>query len=96
MQTITKEKIAEQIEESLGLSGVICEELVAQIFKSATNLILTGGSLKIKNFGSFTVVQKDERPGMNMQTRKPISIPPRKVIKFSPSRNLKKRLGSDG
>lgn len=95
MQTITKEKIATKIEETLGLSGVICEELVTQIFTSATNIILQDRALKIKNFGSFEVVQKNARPGMNMHTHSPISIEPRKVIRFSASRNLKKRLNND-
>lgn len=95
MQTVTKKKIAAKIEQALGLSAVICEELVTQIFKSATNLILQDQGLKIKNFGSFEVVQKNARPGMNIQTNSPVSIEPRKVIRFSPSRNLKKRLNSD-
>lgn len=96
MQTITKEKIAQKIEEKLGFSGLICEELVTRIFKSAIDLVLLNGMLKIKNFGSFEIVQKNSRPGMNIHKRSPISIEPRKVIRFSSSRNLKRKLNSEG
>lgn len=95
MQTVTKEKIAAKIEDALGLPGIICEEIVAQIFSSAADLILQDQALKIKNFGSFAVAQKNARFGMNMHTSSPVTIEARKVIKFSPSRNLKKRLNNN-
>ncbi len=95
MQTITKEKIAEHLREKLGFSGVICEEIVSEVFASATEIIVDTQSLKIKNLGSFAIHQKSARPGMNLQTGEKVEIPARKVIKFAPSRNLKKRLNDE-
>ncbi len=92
--TITKEKIAEHLRETLGFSGVICDELVSEVFNSATDLIAEEGGLKIKNLGSFVVHQKLARPGMNLHTGQKVEIPARKVVKFAPSRNLKKRLNN--
>jgi integration host factor subunit alpha len=96
MQTVTREKIAIEIQERLGLSGVICEELVMNIFKSATDAILQNQVLKIKNLGSFSLHQKNARPGRNWNTAEATTIEARKVIRFVPSRGLKKRLNGAG
>lgn len=95
MQTITKEKIAEHLRERLGFSGVICEEIVSEVFTSAAEIIVDKKSLKIKNLGSFAIHHKAARPGMNLQTGEKVEVPARKVIKFAPSRNLKKRLNNE-
>ncbi len=91
-KTITKEKIAEHLQETLGLSGVICENLVSQIFESATDLICEHSYLTIKNFGSFEIKHKKSRPGVNLSTMEPKSISERKVVTFTPSRSLKAKL----
>ena len=92
--TITKEKIAEYLRAKLGFSGVICEEIVSDVFESATDLIVEDGGLKIKNLGSFAIHQKKARPGMNLHTGEKVEIPARTVVQFAPSRNLKKRLNN--
>lgn len=92
MKAVTKEIIASHLEERLGLPSLICEELVSQIFNSAIELVAQGHGLKIKNFGSFVIHQKASRPGMNWKTSAPMLINSHKVVKFSPSRNLKMML----
>ncbi len=96
MQTVTREKIATEIQERLGLSGLICEELVTEIFKSSADSILQNQTLKIKNLGSFSLHQKNARPGRNWNTGEAATIEARKVIRFVPSRGLKKRLNGAG
>jgi len=92
MQTITKDKIALLLQHRIGLSGVICEELVTQIFQSAVSLISCDSVLKIKNFGSFALHHKSARPGREWKTGTQLIIPAQNVVKFTPSRNLKERL----
>ncbi|MES2214898.1 MAG: HU family DNA-binding protein [Pseudomonadota bacterium] len=92
MHTITKEKLSQKLHDKLGLSAAICEDLVSEIFVSAADIICSSTNLKIKNFGSFNISTKKERPGMDWVSGSSISIPERRVIRFTPSRNLKARL----
>lgn len=91
-ETITKEKIAQELKEKIGLSGVLCEEIVNKIFKEIYELISREQKLTLKNFGSFYLKQKKARPGQNLQTKETIIIAPRKVIRFIPAKALKKAI----
>ena len=95
METINKEKLSEVLKDKTGLSMLVCNSLVTNIFDNIVHILSTDNSLKIKNFGSFAVSQKNTRPGMNLHTKEKVSIPARKVIKFVPSRGLKARLNNE-
>jgi hypothetical protein len=45
MQTITKEKIIEILKNEIGLSGVICEEIVNKIFSEIFEIARTSDKL---------------------------------------------------
>lgn len=92
IETITKEKIAQALKTKIGLSGVLCEEIINHIFKELYKLIEGDQKITLKNFGSFYLKSKKARPGQNLQTKETIIIPPRKVIRFLPAKALKKEI----
>jgi nucleoid DNA-binding protein len=47
------------------------------------------GKIRISDLGTFRVVKKKARTGVNPQTRQKIKIPATKVPRFSASRALK-------
>lgn len=94
MDSVTKEKLSIMLKNKLGLSASVCNSIVTSIFNNIINIIVTQKSLKIKNFGSFTIAQKNKRPGMNLNTKEIVQISARKIIKFTPSRNLKSKLNN--
>ena len=47
-----------------------------------------GEKVSILGFGSFSVVKKAARKGVNPQTKKAINIPARQVVKFKPGASL--------
>ena len=47
------------------------------------------GSIRISDVGTFKVVQRKARTGVNPQTRKKIKIPATKVPRFSAAKALK-------
>lgn len=57
-------------------------EVVGKSLKSGTSVVLTG-------FGTFTVVKRKARTGVNPATRKRMEIPAKKVAKFRPGGNLR-------
>ncbi len=60
-----------------------CLESIAQALANEDKVALLG-------FGTFTVVQKEARTGVNPRTKEKIEIPARKVVKFKPSTDLGK------
>jgi DNA-binding protein HU-beta len=44
-----------------------------------------GGKITLVGHGTYQVVKKAERKGVNPQTKKPIKIAARKVVRFKPS-----------
>ena len=56
-------------------------EALAADLKAGHNTTLIG-------FGTFSVVKRPARTGINPRTKKAIKIPAKKVAKFKPSKNL--------
>lgn len=58
-------------------------DAIAEALKKEDKVALIG-------FGTFSVVEKEARTGINPRTKEKIEIPARKVIKFKPSTELGK------
>lgn len=88
-KTITKENVATQLHNKLGLSMSICEEFVHELIDEIYLLTKQDQSLTIQNFGKFYINHKKPRPGFNMHSNELIQITPRTVMRFIPSNALK-------
>lgn len=60
-----------------------CLESISQALANEDKVALIG-------FGTFQVIEKDARTGINPRTKEKIQIPARKVVKFKPSADLGK------
>ncbi|MDE6218757.1 MAG: HU family DNA-binding protein [Muribaculaceae bacterium] len=60
-----------------------CLESVSQALANEDKVQLIG-------FGTFSIVDKPERQGINPATKEKITIPARKVVKFKPADGLGK------
>jgi len=73
-------------------------ELTKENAKKVVNAVLEGiltvleqaGSLRLANFGTFTVKQTKERQGINPKTQQPITIPASYRLGFKVSQSWKK------
>jgi integration host factor subunit alpha len=74
---LTKAEAADAVERSLDL---IKDALAA------------GEEVLVSGFGKWSVRAKAARRGRNPQTGNPLTLPPRKVVTFRPSRVLKARV----
>ncbi|WP_253308502.1 HU family DNA-binding protein [Rickettsia endosymbiont of Orchestes rusci] len=86
--TVTKEKITAMLSSKLGLSNSLCEEIVNAIFSNILETAFTE-KLTLKNFGSFEISEKKPRPGINFHTKLPVTIESKRILRFTPSANLK-------
>lgn len=92
MDTLTKSKIIDNLFTTVGLSknesSKILEFLIFQIIGSLKN----GEDVKIANFGTFKLKDKNSRVGRNPKTMKEYKISARRVVRFKPSNLLIKKL----
>ena len=79
-----------EVANKAGLSKVDAKKAVEAFIKTIEGAVKKGEKVALLGFGSFTVVKKAARKGVNPKTKKPINIPARKVVKFKPGAALAK------
>ncbi|MDR1814194.1 MAG: HU family DNA-binding protein [Tannerella sp.] len=78
------------VAKTAGLTKVDSKKAVEAFIKTVEGAVKKGDKVALLGFGSFSVVKKAARKGVNPKTKKPISIPARKVVKFKPGAKLAK------
>jgi hypothetical protein len=92
VSTITKEKISEKLRSQLGLSLSLCEEITLHVFAEILNLAKKDEKIMLQNFGTWKINHKKTRPGFNIHSGNSVSIPPRIVLQFNPSKSFKDKV----
>jgi DNA-binding protein HU-beta len=87
---MTKSELVSRMAEEAGVTkksaGAALNALVGAIHDS---LKKKDGKIRIAELGTFKVIKKKARTGVNPQTKQKIKIPAGKVPRFSASRALK-------
>ncbi len=86
-----KETIARMAKDS-GITGLQAAKAFASLMNSVTTALKRGEKVTFSGFGSFEVKERKARKGRNPKTGQEVPIPPKKRIKFNPSKNLKTAL----
>lgn len=90
--TIRKKDIAKRISAK---SDIIQTEALRYIDIALEEMKVAleeGEPVKIRNFGTWETRDKSGRPGRAVRTGEDVWIDPRRVVRFVPSINLKKKL----
>ena len=87
-KNITRDDIADFINQEFGLTKKDCNAIVNDIVDEIINGLNTHKIVKIHNFGTFKLKYKKERLGRNPKTKEDVMIKPRNVISFKPSKNI--------
>jgi DNA-binding protein HU-beta len=77
--------IAEEAEISKKAAGIALDSVVSAIHDALSK----GDKIRIADLGSFSVVTRQARKGVNPRTGKPIDIPATKAPKFTAAKALK-------
>jgi len=92
MNNITRDDIAEFINNEFGLTKKDCSNLVNDIIEEIIEGLNEHSIVKIHNFGTFKLRRKNARLGRNPKTKEEVMIAARNVISFLPSRHILKKL----
>ena len=88
----TKKELSKKIYQDLGFSKNISSEIIDNFFNYLVDLLVNSKQIKISSFGTFHIKSKKERIGRNPKTKIEAKISARKVVKFTPSILIKKRI----
>ena len=93
-KNFTKKKLAEELFKKVGFSKNLSLSLIDDFINSLNDELIRLKRVKISSFGTFEVVNKNQRVGRNPKTREFANISARKVVKFKSSNYFKNKLNS--
>ena len=86
---LTKKDLVNLIYMQIGFSKQISENLIEDFFKTIIDNLKKERTLKLSNFGTFSIRQKKSRLGRNPKTKEEKIISERNVVLFKPSKEFK-------
>ena len=87
-KNITRDDIAEYINDEFGLTKKDCNDLVNNIIDHIIEGLKEQKIVKIHNFGTFKLKHKNKRIGRNPRTKQNFIISERNVVAFTPSKSI--------
>ncbi len=91
-KSLTKADIIDTIYEKTDYSRLTVKHMVETLLDLMKGAVKRDNTLLISGFGRFEVCPKKKRKGRNPQTRKPITLAPRKVVVFRLSKKFRDKL----
>jgi len=85
---MNKAELIDAIAEESGLTKVDSKKALNGLLTAVAKELKSGGKVTLVGHGTYQVVEKSARTGINPKTRKPIKIPAKKVVKFKPGAEL--------
>jgi len=86
---MNKAKLIEQMSKSSKLAKANCKKVLESFIKSVGLSLKGGKSVVLTGFGTFSVMKRKSRVGINPATGKKMQIPAKKVAKFKPGKALR-------
>jgi len=86
---LTKAELIAEISKRAGISKAVAEKALNATLDAIKNAISSGSGITLVGFGSFRVQQKNARTGRNPRTGQKMTIPARRVVRFTPGKELR-------
>lgn len=85
---MTKKELTALVAQQTVLTNASASQAVDTVFNALKEGLKNGESTTIQGFGTFGIKQRNERNGINPSTKQPMTIPARKMAKFTPSKKI--------
>lgn len=93
--TLTKHDIIDALYKEMGMNKKESAKIAESLFDIIKEELISGNDVMISGFGRWAVRSKKSRTGRNPQTGAPLTIEPKKIIKFKSSNILKEEINND-
>ncbi len=87
---MNKTGLVNEIAAKAQLNKVDAKKALEAALQTIAEALKNDDKVQLIGFGTFAVVEKPERTGINPMTKEKIVIPARKVVKFKPAAELGK------
>ena len=88
---MNKAELVEEVAGKVGLTKKETNNVVDAITSAITDSLARNERVTLVGFGTFQVMERKARKGVNPQTRETIQIPAKKVPKFVPEKGLREK-----
>lgn len=85
---MNKTELINEVAAKAGLNKIAAKVALDAMLESITEALSKDEKVAILGFGTFSVVEKEARTGINPRTKEKIQIPARKVVKFKPGSEM--------
>ena len=86
---MNKAMLVERMAKATKAPKATCKQALEAFISAVGSALKTGKSVSLTGFGSFTVIKRKARTGVNPATGKKMQIPAKKVARFKPGKALK-------
>ncbi|HLB94370.1 MAG TPA: HU family DNA-binding protein [Candidatus Babeliales bacterium] len=86
---MNKAKLIEQLAKVTRQPKTVCKDFLEAFIETVGKSLRGDKTVVLTGFGTFTVMKRKSRVGVNPATGKKMQIPARKVPKFRPGKALK-------
>lgn len=83
-----RESLTERVAARVGVSCAEAQRMVDAVLGSAIEELVEKGSFLVTGLGSMKVVAMPERMARNPQNGEKVTVPKRRVVKFTPGASL--------
>jgi DNA-binding protein HU-beta len=91
---MNKTELVQAIAENANLTKVQAKAALDATLGAVEGALKKGDKVALIGFGTFQVVKKDARQGINPMTKAKIKIPAKKVVKFKAGAELAKKVNA--
>ena len=91
---MNKTELVQAIAEKANLTKVQAKAALDATLEAVGGALKKGDKVALIGFGTFQVIKKDAREGINPATKAKIKIPAKKVVKFKAGADLAKKVNS--
>jgi len=89
---MNKAQLIDEVANQTGLTKRTSREAVNAVISAITDSLGREEKVTLVDFGTFQVMERKARKGVNPQTREAINIPAKKVPKFRPGKGLREKV----
>ena len=89
---MNKAELVEEVANQTGLTRRVSREAVNAVISAITDSLTREEKATLVGFGTFQIVSRKARRGVNPQTKETIQIPAKKVPKFRPGKELREKV----
>ena len=90
---MNKATLIERISNDTKLPKTECKDVVESFIRTIEKALRKNESVVLTGFGSYGVIKRKARTGINPSTGKKMNIPARKVPKFKAGKRLRELVG---